>query len=171
MAYKRAKRTNLIRFWDRYKKIRNNVANELKCARKDYFAQLHPSNPKAFRKTVKVLTKDESRVPVIKDECGVMRTDDSTKASILNDFFSKCFNKSVPPLITSEQPTFLNASSDYCPPDLFCSEKVLALRLSLDTTKTNGPHGLPVLLPRASLSCSTDLSNQEHCQVNGNSQQ
>ena len=83
---------------------------------------------------------DDSRIPVIKDECGVTTTDDSTKASILNGFFSKCFNRSVPPLIASEQPTFLNASSDDCPPNLLCSEEeVLGLLLSLDTTKANGP--------------------------------
>ena len=44
LAYKRAKRTMNPNHWSVYKKKRNNVANNLKHAKKKYFAHLSPSN-------------------------------------------------------------------------------------------------------------------------------
>ena len=98
LAFKRAKHSNLTKHWNQYKKVRNNVANKLKSAKKKFFTRLRPSNSKSFWKTVKVLTKVDSRIPVLKNDRGAPITDDTTKASILNNFFSECFNTSVPPL-------------------------------------------------------------------------
>ena len=82
LAFKRAKHSNITRHWTKYKKIRNNVDNKLKSAKKKFFARPHPSNSKSFWKTVKVLTKEDSRIPIIKDDCGAIIMDDNAKASI-----------------------------------------------------------------------------------------
>ena len=69
------------------KRRRNDVANKLKYAKKKFFSHLTPSNPKSFWKTTKVLTKGISRIPFLKDDSGKIITDDTAKATTLNDFF------------------------------------------------------------------------------------
>ena len=71
---------------DVYKRKRNQVANELKHAKKNFFDTLNPSNPKLFWKATKIVTKKESRIPVIKSENGELISDDYQKAEALNTF-------------------------------------------------------------------------------------
>ena len=71
-----------------YKKKRNQVANELKRAKKKFFKSLNPSNPKSFWKAAKIMTKKKSRIPVLKPENGELISDDYEKAEALNKFFS-----------------------------------------------------------------------------------
>ena len=52
---------------------------------------------------------------ILKDDRGAPIIDDTTKASILNNFFSECFNISVPPLSASEQSTISNVNPSDCP--------------------------------------------------------
>ena len=73
--------------------------------KKKSFSHLNPSDPKSFWKTVKLLTKEETRIPYIEDEAGVTISDAKVKASMLNDFFSKCFNTSSPPLSDEDKHT------------------------------------------------------------------
>ena len=64
---------------------------------------------------------------------------DSAKATLLNDFFSSCFNTAVPPLaqLSDEHQT------NYCPDDILCiEEEVAALIHSLDISKATGPDGI-----------------------------
>ena len=56
---------------------------------------------------------------------------------MLNNFFSNCFNTSVPPLMVNDRDLYATTSSD-CPLELLCTEdEILELLLSLDTTKAN----------------------------------
>jgi len=69
----------------------------------------------------------------------VSASTDSAKATLLNDFFSSCFNTAVPPLVklSDEHP------SSYCPDDFLCTEdEVAALIRSLDISKATGPDGI-----------------------------
>ena len=53
---------------------------------------------------------------------------------MLNNFFSNCFNASVPLLMVNDHDLYATTSSD-CPLELLCTEdEILELLLSLDTT-------------------------------------
>ena len=49
--------------------------------RGSYFSRLDPKNAKTFWKTVKVLTKEKSRIPFLKDDSGNVTFDDAAKAT------------------------------------------------------------------------------------------
>ena len=86
LAYRKAKRGNNPNDWNAYKKKRNQVANELKHAKKKYFKSLNPLNPKSFWKATKIITKRETRIPVLKSENGELISEDYEKAETLNSF-------------------------------------------------------------------------------------
>ena len=65
---------------------------------REFFKGLNPSNPKTYWKLTKYLTKQSTSIPVLKDDDGNTIQDDTEKAELLNDFFSKCFNRSLSPL-------------------------------------------------------------------------
>ena len=149
LAYKCAKRGNSSYLWNVYKKKRNHVANQLKHAKK-YFSRLSPTNSKSFWKTVKVLTKEGSRIPTIKDDSGNIISDDAVKATIINNFFSTCFNMNIPPLSDNDKRTFFNEIPCTPSPDIKCSEDdVLHMLLTLDTTKASGPDGISATMLKA----------------------
>ena len=69
---------------------------------------------------------------------------------MLNDYFSTCFNNSIPPLSDTDSDTFANSTSSECPPELLCNEEeVLELLLSLDTTEVNGPDEISAVMLKA----------------------
>ena len=72
---------------------------------------------------------------------GETATSDNEKATMLNNFFSSCFNHSIPPISPSsgsERPNPI----DFLP-ELLCTEdKVLELLRALDTSKANGPDNI-----------------------------
>ena len=92
LAYRKAKRSNKSNHWYAYKRKRNQVANQLKHAKKIFFSSLNPSNPKSFWKATKVVTKKESRIPSLMSDNGEVTSDTCRKAATLNRFFSNCFN-------------------------------------------------------------------------------
>ncbi|MCG8622266.1 MAG: hypothetical protein MJE68_09765 [Proteobacteria bacterium] len=130
------------RLWQKYI-MRNKVANQLKSAKKKYLSHMNLSDPKLFWKTVKQITKEDSRIPCIEGENGDIISNDELKASILNNYFSKCFNNTIPPLTDGDRATYQHTCSSEYPEHLLCSEdEVLSLLLSLDITKANGPDGV-----------------------------
>ena len=88
LFYKRAKRNNSYRLWQKYKMKRNKVANQLKSAKRKFLSHLNLSDPKLFWKTVKQITKEDCRIPYIEEENGDIISDDESKAFILNTYFS-----------------------------------------------------------------------------------
>ena len=149
LAYKKAKKSNNPNHWNAYKKKRNQVANELKSAKKKFFKSLNPSNPKSFWKATKIMTKKKSRIPILKSENGEPISDEYEKAETLNNFFSNCFNTCETPLTESDRDMFSTSSSD-CPPELLCTEDdILELLLSLDVTKANGPDDISATMLKA----------------------
>ena len=150
LAYKRAKRRKDPFLWNVYKKKRNDVANQLKHAKKKYFSQLCPSKPKSFWRTVKVMTKENSRIPIIKDDSGNIISDDAAKATIINNFFSTCFNEKVPPLTDNDKSAYFADVTSNPSPDLRCSkDDVLHMLQTLDTTKASGPDGISATMLKA----------------------
>ena len=148
----RAKRSKNPNHWNVYKRKRNDVVNRLKYTKKKFFSHLTPSNPKLFWKTTKALTKGVSGIPFLKDDSGEIITDNTAKATTLNNFFSTCFNSCTPPLSESDRHMFSHLTSNECPSEMLCTEEqVLELLLSLDTTKANGPDGISATMLKATV--------------------
>ena len=146
LSFRRVKRTGRPEHRNDYKKKRNKVANMIKCAKSRYFKRLNPSNPKTFWKLVKCLTKQTS-IPILKDSQEKAVHDDTEKATLLNEFFSSCFNNAQPPLNMSDYNEFNQPDQDSCPEQLLCTEdEILEMLLSLDTTKSNGPDGISAMM-------------------------
>jgi len=93
-----------------YKRARNRVISQLRNAKRDYFRKLNPSNPKQFWKSVKILNKQNSSIPVQSKDSNVYSTDQE-KADVLNSFFCKNFNYSISPIT----PLDSSYENDPCP--------------------------------------------------------
>ena len=138
--YKRARKSGNPFIYQKYKQVRNNVVQELRRAKKQYFRKLDPSNPKQFWKTVKLMTKSTSSIPVL-ERNNVTAIKNSDKATMLNQYFSECFNKAQPPLSSGD--SFNNEGMNECPEDFLCTEEeVFDMLASLDVSKANGPDGI-----------------------------
>ena len=83
---------------NRYKHLRNLVVSMIRKSRATYFKTLNPSNKKQFWKAIKLLTKQKSTIPTLSQN-GVSASTDLTKATMLNEHFSSCFNSAVPPYL------------------------------------------------------------------------
>ena len=150
LAFRRVKRSGRSNHLNDYKKKRNKVANMIKSAKAKFFMGLNPSNPKSFWKVTKYLTKQTSSIPILKDHDGNVIHDDEEKATLLNEFFSQCFNSAQPPLCSSDFESLDQPSPDECPEQDLCSEEeVLEMLLSLDTSKSNGPDGISATMLKA----------------------
>ena len=77
---------------------------------------------------------------------------DNEKASMLKQFFSRCFNRSEPPLNTSDIEQ-MRVHPDLCPPDLLCSEEeIVEFLQALDTNKASGPDGIAAKMLKSTAS-------------------
>ena len=125
--------------------LRNSVVSMIRKSRKAYFRNLNPSNKKLFWKSIKCLSKQKSAFPTLSLNDTSASTD-SAKATMLNNFFSSCFNTAVPPLSQQSDPP------GYCPDDFLCTEdEVATLISSLDTSKANGPDGVSARMLKGTL--------------------
>ena len=146
-AFKRAKKSRKSEHMQKYKKQRNMITNMLRSAKLNFFKNLDPSSPKSFWKVAKFLTKQSSTIPILQDDYGDTIQDDTEKASLLNDFFSKCFNRALPPLGRTDYEEIDLSITGECPADILCSEEeVEQMLLSLDTTKSSGSDGISAIM-------------------------
>ena len=144
LLYGRARRGGNSLLFDRYKEQRNKVVNELCRSKSHFFRSFNPSNPKQFWKIAKLLNKNSSSIPSLVKN-GYTATTDSDKATMLNGFFSECFNTAQPPLsINQGEPlSYLEPSNFESIDNLLCTEdKVYEMIASLDTSKANGSNGI-----------------------------
>ena len=94
---------------------------------------------------MKVLNKQQSTIPTLHHQEATAETN-YTKATMLNEYFSTCFNASVPPLsqLDEEGQTHVEFGST-CSEDLLCTtEEVLPYIQTLDATKASGPDGISI---------------------------
>ena len=139
-CYRRAKRTGSPMLLSRYKHLRNKVVGMVKRGKSDYLDTLKSASCKEFWKAVKNLNGRQCSIPPL-NHSGKTANSDREKANMLNNYFSSCFNKCVPPIIPSSGLERLDPSA--CPPELLCTEdEVLELLLALDTSKANGPDNI-----------------------------
>ena len=127
----------------KYKKLRNKVVKMLHEAKNSYLNRLNVGSKKQFWKAVKELSKQQSTIPTLHHQEATAETN-YEKATMLNEYFSSCFNASVPPLsqLDVENQTHIESGST-CPEDLLCTtEVVLSYIQALDVTKASGPDGI-----------------------------
>ena len=90
---------------------------------------------------MKKLNNSPSSIPTLLHN-NYTASSDKEKGSLLNQFFSGCFNQSEPPLDTSDIDQ-MRVHPDLCPPELLCSvEEIMELLQALDTNKASGPDGI-----------------------------
>ena len=134
--FRNMKRSNNLIYKKQYKWVRNNVTYQLRQAKKKYFQNLNPSNAKHFWKTVKTLSKPNNCVSFLTHN-GNPCSSDSDKANAMNDFLSKCFNISYPPISTTA------IVNHQCSPEILCTvEEVYFFLKDLDISKASGPDGI-----------------------------
>ena len=122
----------------RCKVLCNSVTSMIHKSRANYFKNLNPSNMKQFWKTIKYLKKQRSTIPTL-SVSNVSASTDSAKATLPNNFSSRCFNTALPPLAQLSD----EHQSSYCPDDFLCIEdEVAALIPSLDISKATSPYGI-----------------------------
>ena len=81
-----------------YTRARNNCTHKLRKARRQFeksLAKNLKSNSKAFWNYVNSKRKNKSKVSDLYDESGILQSDDTEKASILNQQYAKTFSQEV----------------------------------------------------------------------------
>lgn len=135
--YKRAKATGN---YSKYRSYRNKVVGYLRQAKKAFFQKLNPKNPKQFWKVCKSLNSIKSTIPTLVHN-DVTAHSNVQKAEMLNTFFATCFNKSQPPVESTD--FRISTPPDVLPSELLCSEdEIFDLLSLLDVNKSNGPDGI-----------------------------
>ena len=144
-AFHATKRSDRPEIATKYKKLRNKVVKMPREAKNSYLNRLNIGSKKQFWKAVKVLRKQQSTIPTLHHQEATAETN-YEKATMLNEYFSSCFNASVPPLskLDVENQTHIEPGST-CPEDLLCTtEEVLSYIQALDATKASDPDGNPL---------------------------
>jgi len=80
---------------EKFKQLRNKVVAKLRAAKKEFFSNIHPQNPKEFWKLVKSVKPRNNEFPTLKLGPVVASTD-VEKAHLLNDVFINSFNHATP---------------------------------------------------------------------------
>ena len=96
-AFHATKRSDRPEIATKYKKLRNKVVKMLREAKNSYLNRLNVGSKKQFWKAVKVLSKQQSTVPTLHHQEATAETN-YEKATMLNEYFSSCFNASFHPL-------------------------------------------------------------------------
>ena len=141
-AFRSAKRSGSTSLLCLYRSLRNKVVSYLRKLKSCFFKSL-TSNPKSFWPKIKKLRKSLSSIPSLSFN-DVLASTPTSKANVLNSYFSSCFNSSSPPLSSPSSPPPIST-----PPSLLCSpDNVLDLILNSPTNIAPGPDGISALMLR-----------------------
>ena len=137
--YRRAKLSGSAQLWNKFRTMRNKVTAMLRTSKQSFFNRnVNTSNKKQFWKTMKYMRAGKSTIPTLSLD-GNDAVTDRDKSSMLNSYFSDCFNKSMPPLTDLDvfsESMFPDAS----PEELLCTEEeVLHLLQTINISKASGP--------------------------------
>ena len=137
--FKHVKSSNSPSYWSTYRSYLNSTLSYLRSLKPKFFNRLSSSpTSRHFWSSVRKLRKKPSSIPPLLSPSGSLTHSNASKANLLNDFFSRCFNTSSAPLHPN------STSTPYpCPGDLLCSdEEVLLLLLHLLSDTASGPDGI-----------------------------
>ena len=96
-AFQAARKSGKPEHHSKFKKLRNKVVKLMRSAKSYYFQRLNPKDKKQFWKAVKYLNKQQSTIPTLRYQDTTAESNPEN-ASLLNAFFSTCFNRDIPPL-------------------------------------------------------------------------
>ena len=91
--FSQAKLINSDRAWSKYNKVRNQVTSALRSAKRKFFKQLSTNikSPRDFWSAYHKLSPKKSRIPVNLSHQSTRASTPTTKADLLNHFFTTCF--------------------------------------------------------------------------------
>ena len=96
-AHKRSRRTGTKKDKDRYKKLQAEVQFEVRSAHKHYMQDVvsdsYKGNSKKFWSYIKSTGQESAGVSPLKNEDGFLKSDNQSKANILNNQFESVFTK------------------------------------------------------------------------------
>lgn len=147
--HKKALRSNSTRYWNLYKKARNNVNAEVRKCKSEYYSRLineNKHNHSALWKTLNEVTsrKQSSSISCIESD-GVVLSDDQSIATTLNDYFAS-IGVSLAAKLRSYVQSHIppNANMDSDPPGRFHFSPISEefVRNELKKLKTNKATGL-----------------------------
>ena len=96
-AYKKSRRSGRKKDRDRYKKLQAEVQFEVRSAHKQYMEDVvsdsYKGNPKKFWSYIKSTGQESAGVSPLKNEDGFLKSDNLSKANILNNQFESVFTK------------------------------------------------------------------------------
>ena len=161
-AFQAARKSGKSEHHSKFRKLRNKVVKLMRSAKSSYFQRLNPKDKKQFWKAIKYLNKQQSSIPTLHYQDTAAESN-SEKANLLNEFFSACFSRDIPPLSPADT-NYHNAHYDSCPEDLLCTtDEVLFLIETLDSSNANGPDGISAQMLKATAHSNapslTKLSN------------
>ena len=116
-AFKCAKKSGKL---EHMKTIRGSETRSLTCSKVQNLMNLDPSNPKAFWKVTKLLTKQPTTIPILQDDGGNIIWDDAGKAKLLNIFLQNV-SRELLSLKRSDYEEIDQTIIDECPTDLLCT--------------------------------------------------
>ena len=128
----------------KYNSQRNKVVSMIRQSKRSFFDKMDSAgNSNNFWKFVRRLNHQQSLIPTL--ECNGMSFETSaSKATVLNNYFYKCFNHNFPTLQNSDfTDNFESLNNMNCPEELLCNEDaIFDLLANLDTTKSVGSDGI-----------------------------
>jgi hypothetical protein len=143
-SYRKAKTTNKAADWRRYQHLKRACRNLCRETYNNYIRDIISpdlgSNPKKFWSFVKSKRTDSSGVAPLKNKDGLIYSDSTTKANILNDQFSSVFNKNED---VSSIPSKGPSPHREMPHIMVSTEGVIKLLKGLNPHKATGPDCIP----------------------------
>ena len=94
--FRAAKKSQSTATYQKYRAARNRVVALLRLNKKKFFRGLGQSSVKEFWRAIKLLNRQETSIPPLVDNHNKVESS-YDKAVLLNTYFYKCFNKTVPP--------------------------------------------------------------------------
>ena len=92
-AHKKAKKTKCKRDWARYQRLKSTSQREIRLAREKYLQEVVCEDSKRFWSYIKHQKQDSNGVSPLKGPDGLLHSDTSSKAEILNNQFHSVYTK------------------------------------------------------------------------------
>lgn len=123
--HRKAKLAGTSQLWNKFKTMRNEVTTMLRNSKQLFFNRnVNTMDKKQFWKTMKYMRTEHSTIPtlVLNDS---IATSGREKSSMLNAYFSDCFNWSLPPLNEADLPPeiVLCKANSGIADELLCTEE------------------------------------------------
>ena len=123
-----------------YKRQRNHVLSLLRASKQAFFDDLGNSDAKGFWKCIKTInTSKKTTIPATLTDGSDTAETSLSKATLLNNFFHRCFNRKCPPLCPTAPIACEHLDPAGFPAEFLCSsDNVGDMLVNLDMSKSSG---------------------------------